>query len=356
MKVGQLDKYVTDLKNLKLNENYEELNKIIVDLENKITINKQNIEISKFFLIILKKFILFLIANTTIEELKKKNEKLEQDLEQMSFKVQDFNIYDIFKSGVSDGGSADASIILIQNLEKKLFKKFEFIDEKIRKTEEESNRFKNEFSINKNNLGTINKTLNLLKEEVEKNIKNGTLTNEILMEKHQELENKLKDVKTHLEDDLLTQINELKNSKKNQEEIQEYNNEEMNRTSANNKGNGNQNSFNLNTNNNFYNTTDQENNTSVGEKNIIGGNQNLIKTPTTVLSEAEIKQVRECIKKTSELEKTFKIFVNSINVDSIKNGIAKVNDGLMNRLTQNDILDIKDNISKKNFIFYPFFI
>jgi len=69
-----------------------------------------------------------------IEEIKKNNDKLVKDFQEMSVKIEDFNVYDLFKSNLADGGSSDASVILIQNLEKKLFKKFEFIDDKLKKS------------------------------------------------------------------------------------------------------------------------------------------------------------------------------------------------------------------------------
>ena len=61
-------------------------------------------------------------------DVKKNNDNLKSDFEDISVKVNDFDIYELFKNNTSESGSIDTSAILIQNLEKKLFKKFELID------------------------------------------------------------------------------------------------------------------------------------------------------------------------------------------------------------------------------------
>lgn len=234
-------------------------------------------------------------------------------------KLEDFNIYDIFKSNLTEGGSTDASIILIQNLEKKLFKKFEFIDEKIKRSEEEAYRFKNELSNNKIQLENLNKGINLLKDESEKLNKNGGLLKELINQKYLEFDNKLSELDNNINNSVLAQINELKEFQRN----------EIDKALEENK--------------NLKEAADIEEEeklkSELEEKNNIG------------LSEGDMKLVKDCIKRTIEFEKTFKVFVNSINVDNIKAEFAKIQEALGNKLSAIDLLDIKDTLS----IFYILF-
>ena len=68
------------------------------------------------------------------EEIQKKFIKFNEEFDKVKVKVEDFNIYDIFK-GDSGEGNIDASKALIMNLENKVFKKFGLYDEKIKKNE-----------------------------------------------------------------------------------------------------------------------------------------------------------------------------------------------------------------------------
>lgn len=256
--------------------------------------------------------------STIVEELKKHNVSLTEKFEDISVKVEDFNIYDIFKSNLAEGGSADASIILIQNLEKKLFKKFEFLDEKMKKTDEDSYRFKNEFSNNKIQLENINKALNILKEENEKHNKNGVLLKNLIDEKYNEMDAKLKDLNSQINDSFLIQINQLKENQK----------EEFNKVLEETKS---QNNLTL-------------QNQEEDAKSKASGAQ------AVGMNEGELKIVKECIRKTVEFEKTFKVFVNQVNIDNIKGELAKMHEALNHKLNSSDIADVKEMLSNIFFL------
>jgi len=262
-------------------------------------------------------------VNSLIEELKKSNDKLTKDFESISIKVEDFNIYDIFKSNLAEGGSADASIILIQNLEKKLFKKFEFIDDKLKKSDEESYRYKNEFSNNKIQFENFTKALNLLKEENEKHNKNGNLLKTLIDEKYTETEAKLKDLNAQINDSILIQLNQLKETQK----------EEINKVIEETK--------------NHIISTQQNNEDENRSKN---------ETQGMGMSEGDLKMVKECIKKTVEFEKTFKVFVNSVNIDNIKSELVKIHESLNSKLNASDITDVKEMLCNSIFclIFFEY--
>ena len=59
------------------------------------------------------------------EEDKIKNDIMKKKLEEISVKVMDFNIYDLFKENTVGGGSIDAAKVLIKNLEQKFTQKNE---------------------------------------------------------------------------------------------------------------------------------------------------------------------------------------------------------------------------------------
>ncbi len=61
----------------------------------------------------------------------------------------------------------DQTRALVQSLEKKVFKKFEFIDAGTKKHEEEFYKIKNELTTNKSNLEAISKTIAAMKGDTE---------------------------------------------------------------------------------------------------------------------------------------------------------------------------------------------
>ncbi len=230
----------------------------------------------------------------------------------MSVKIEDFNVYDLFKSNLADGGSSDASVILIQNLEKKLFKKFEFIDDKLKKSEEDTYRYKNEFANFKNQIENLNKAINLLKEENEKHHKNGNSMNNKFEERYLEINAKIKDLNSQITDTILDKIKDIMQAQK----------EEFNKAIEENKSQ--------------INYTLQNNEE---ESNSRGNGQG------SGMNEQELKLIRECTKKTLEFEKNFKVFVNSSNIDNIKSEIVKLHEALNLKLNINDISDFKEMLS-----------
>ena len=76
-------------------------------------------------------------CNENVEEINKKFLLFKEEFDKVKIKVEDFNIYDIFKGEASNGGNVDVTSALIQTLEKKVFKKFELYDEKNKKNEED---------------------------------------------------------------------------------------------------------------------------------------------------------------------------------------------------------------------------
>ena len=142
-----------------------------------------------------------------IKNIKQNNEsfKMEADIikkkiEDISVKVMDFDVYDVFKDSSVGGGSVDAAKILIKNLEQKLTHKNEIIDEKIKKNEEDIYKLKNEFQNLKNESDVISYNLNSFQDKIKElveqvgltNDTNSNLVNDILLEKINEEKTDLK--------------------------------------------------------------------------------------------------------------------------------------------------------------------
>jgi len=232
-----------------------------------------------------------------------KNAEFERTMEEVSVKMQDFNIYDLFKGSGGEGGSSDVSVILIQNLEKKVFKKFEFIDEKTKKQDEESYKHKNEIQNLKNNVENLNKQFSQYVKDNDVLFNDFTVAIDDYKYKFDEIENKIQTIYKKIMDD-------IKNKEKAFNEIQ---------------------------NNAIRSEQEGLNNEKNDDKSKLSGNN---------FSEVEIKMVRDCAKKISELEKNFKILVNNINIESIKNDIGKLNESVALKANSSEVFEMKENICK----------
>ena len=107
-------------------------------------------------------------CNETVEEVNKKFFIFKEEFDKIKVKVEDFNIYDIFKGDASNGGNVDVNNALIQALEKKVFKKFELYDEKNKKNEQDlfkaSENIKNLKGLNDNIKNIVQKNSDKIKE------------------------------------------------------------------------------------------------------------------------------------------------------------------------------------------------
>jgi hypothetical protein len=222
-------------------------------------------------------------------------------MEEISVKIQDFNIYDLFKSNSSEGGSSDVSVILVQNLEKKVFKKFEFMDEKTKKQDEESYKLKNEISNVKNLIETLSKNVVNLKQEYDIAFSDNNIAIDGYKEKFDEIESKLEGIYNKIMENI---ENKEKAFRENQEGSQKLDNESQNN--------------------------------NVEDKSKISAS----------MSEADLKMVKDCTKKVLDLEKSFKVFVNSLNIDNVRNDISKLNEQMNGKINATEVHDIKENISK----------
>ena len=187
LKDSEYEKNLEELYNYKITkENKILLNEIdnkILKIENKVKLLYNFIptfpeEQTKTLNDILDEYQININNNSfDIKEMKEKFEKMKNNLDEMNIKVNDFNIYDIFKDISDSGGDIEASKILIQALDRKTQERFKFLDEKIKNDEQETLKIKSEMTNIKNNSIIEKKSLNNIKEQM------GKLQNDLEMTK-----------------------------------------------------------------------------------------------------------------------------------------------------------------------------
>ena len=108
--------------------------------------------------------------NNNLSEMDNKLSEMKRSYDEIKVKVEDFNIYELFKD--NGDGNLDASKILIQALENKVFKKFGMVDERMKKNETDIFNLKNNITNYDNLIESIkreNEKLKKLFEEYDKN-------------------------------------------------------------------------------------------------------------------------------------------------------------------------------------------
>ena len=133
-----------------------------------------------------------------LDDLAKKFAEFKIDYEDVKVKVQDFNIYDLFKDGEGvSGGNIDVSKALIMALENKVFKKFSYYDERYKAYDTDIFKIKED---NKNNNNSV-EFVKVQSQKQAQDIKdlNQNFEKEIsqLREKLEEFGKKMKNIHIH---------------------------------------------------------------------------------------------------------------------------------------------------------------
>ena len=151
----------------------------------------------------------------TISDLELKLKQSKDDMDKIKVKVQDFNIYDLIKD--NGDGNLDASKLLIMNLEKKVFTKFDQVDE--REKAIETDIFKN-----KNDVTNCNNAVSSFKREYE-NLKKGLEDLQKELNEHkEESSNNFNDINKKIEElysKILDLQKKLENNEDNENKIKE---------------------------------------------------------------------------------------------------------------------------------------
>jgi len=240
--------------------------------------------------------------NENDEELRKKIGDLEKELENIKVKIQDFNIYDMFKD--SGDGNLDASKILISALENKVFKKFELVDERNKKME--SDIFKNKQDI-QNLTNNVNAT-----KMMNDNMKNA------MDENNQNIDNKINNL-----------LEQIKNNSGGPIQIQTI------QTQPEIKGNNGL------SNEQVKKLLEQLKNELTEQiNNLIDENNTKFKN---ILNE-DSPLIQELQKKIQDLEKIIKLQLSSINAKQINNNFEKIDNDLKTKIGKDDIKEFLEKV------------
>ena len=148
--------------------------------------------------------------NKKIEECANKQKKMQEEISKIKEKVEDFNIYDLFKSDSGDS-NIDVCKGLVMALENKVFKKFGFYDVKFKKND--GDIFQNQSDIKNINalIDGIQERENKINDEINE-IKNNN------QQKYEDLNKIIKEIK-----EKINEIDETinKNNRKNTNEHKE---------------------------------------------------------------------------------------------------------------------------------------
>jgi len=229
------------------------------------------------------------------ESFKMEADIIKKKIEDISVKVMDFDVYDVFKDSSVGGGSVDAAKILIKNLEQKLTHKNEIIDEKIKKNEEDIYKLKNEFQNLKNESDVISYNLNSFQDKIKELVEQVGLTNDTNSNLVNDINGKL----TETYKKLLEKINEEKTDlKKSIEKIKR-------------------------------------------QLKLISNNKNIdeevSKSKGNVLSDEDLKLISDLTKRMNEAEKTIKNLISiSPEISKTKERIIKVENNLTLKANQTD--------------------
>ena len=137
---------------------------------------------------------------------------MKKQIEDISVKVMDFDVFDLFKESSVGGGSVDATKILIKNLEQKIQHKTEIIDEKLKKNEEDIYKLKNEFQNLKNESDVITHNLNNFQDKIKELVEQVSVTNDYNSNLVNEINGKLTETYKKLLQKIEEEKNELKKS------------------------------------------------------------------------------------------------------------------------------------------------
>ena len=296
------------------NQEIQEIKEKLENLEN--TINKLNTEKNNTifkpneFLIDDNKGEMDMIK-LEIKNLKEKTETyksqsdiMKKKMEEISVKVMDFNIYDLFKETSVGGGSIDAAKVLIKNLEQKFTQKNEIVDEKIKKNEEDIYKLKNDFQNLKNESDVISHNLDNFKSKIKELVEQVGKTND----NNSNLVNEMGSKVTENYKKILQKIEEEKNNtKKNLEKIKKQ----------------------------LKILSNKENNDDDKDKiNGIG------------LSDEDLKIMSDLTKRINEAEKTIsKLVNNSFDLSKMKEELMKLESELTQKINRKEFFELHDKVN-----------
>ena len=296
------------------NEEIQEIKEKIENLEksvNKLNSDKNNGILNPNEFLMDDKSGQIELIKLDIKNLKQKSEtyKTESDImkkkmEEISVKVMDFNIYDLFKDTTVGGGSIDASKLLVKNLEQKFTQKNEIIDEKMKKNEEDIYKLKNDFQNLKNECDVISHNLDNFRNKIKELVEQVGKTND----NNSNMVNEMGSKVTENYKKILQRIEEEKNNtKKNLEKIKKQ-----------------------------LKILSNKENTDDGKDKLNGMG----------LTDEDLKIMSDLTKRVNDAEKSIsKLISNSLDLSKMKEDLMKLESELTQKIDRKEFFDLSDKVN-----------
>ena len=248
---------------------------------------------------------------TSVKDLEIKSKQIKNEIDNIKIKVEDFNVYDLFKD--NGDGNLDASKLLIMNLEKKVFKKFDQNDEKNRLLEEDILKSK------KNSNNAIN-AVNNIKKQIENNNKSNE---DIILSFHE------------LKEEISNSINQM------QSKINKLGNINT-KVPTNEKGD-----FNINQINDILDNSlkDLEEKIMQSTKNLLEKQKLEILNENKGMIEDNIKAIKELKRNITELKKELNLKSSQQAIDTINEKLHKINDELNTKTNKYSFEELNDRVN-----------
>ena len=233
------------------------------------------------------------------------NSEMKQKMDEILIKVTDFDIYDILGECKLTDGSIDVTKLLVKNLEEKVFKKTNIIDDKIKKLESDMYKTKNESQTVKNQSEVLNSGFNEMKNSLQQ------FGDDI----QKTLDINFKKTDDDIKDSHKKMLQRLEEEKNNNKKILEKIKKKLKNISTENYNN-----------NEDYNIKVEE-----------GG-----------LSDKDLKLLGDFSKRICDLEKQTKNILNVLDITKNKEDIARIENEVNQKTNQKDFFELSDKMNLTN--------
>ena len=246
----------------------------------------------------------FQAIDEKIDKLNKKDEEIMEKIEKLEVKTSDMDIFSLFKD--SGDGNIDITKVLVKSLEEKVFRKFDLIDEKYKRDAANNMKLKT-------NVENILPKMEQINREIERiNEANKQFNEEINLSK-KENEQKINDNINEIYEDMNKKIQEI-NSELDKNVKSKISNMEKNVNNLISKSN--------------------ENNGLDFLKLSLGNSVE----PEKI--EILTKKINDMRTKMNDMENSLKLYINSKEIDSIKNDIKDLRLFLDKKITKDDLKEL----------------
>ena len=250
----------------------------------------------------------FKLIDDKINELFEKTKDFEKKYEDLSVKMADIDVFSMFKD--NGDGTIDATKVMVRALEDKVFKKFEFVDQRYKFDSLDHLK-------TKNNVENIMPKIDQIYREIERIKQMGNQNQEELDNYKKENDESNNEIKNNFSKDIRKRVDELR------EELEKLINNKI--------------SLIENKINDINNIKKVENNGDNFDILKLGLGNNEINEEAINSIEKKISDLR---KKINDLDNTLKIHLNQKETDLIKNEIKDIKLILDNKITKDDLKEL----------------